>query len=269
VPKQIMSFEATLSSAAPDRQRIQRLCFATLLSVGLTTAGLAGSWALEQLGVERVGGPRSAFELVEFSLLAPKPVDPPPPPPDIEPVLGGGGGDPGPKREIIEEPSSTGIEADPPSHRIPDIGARGGDESGIPSGGGCPAGICGTGPISSTTGPGCVGPHCSVAKRPDPAPVKVAFSALHCLACSDPDHAELRQTASSRRKQGGNVALRFCVDARGRVDADSIDVTQSFGDDDVDRIARAAVSRWHFKPMQIAGEPRRACSETRFRITFD
>jgi TonB family protein len=267
-----MSFEATLSSAAPDRQRIQRLCFSTLISVGLTVGGLAGSWALEQLGVERVGGPRSTFELVEFSLLAPKPIDPPPPPPIIDdPVVGGGVGDPGPKRDQIEETMSASIEAAAPSKRIPDIGSRA--TGGVPTGAGCPGGRCGSGFIPGSPipgeGPGCVGPHCSVAKRPEPPPAKVAFSALHCLACSDPDRAELRRTASSMRKQGGGVALRFCVDVRGRVDADSIVVTESFGDADVDRITRAAVSNWRFKPMQVAGEPRRACSETRFRITFD
>lgn len=267
-----MSFEATLISAAPDRQRIQRLCLATLISVGVTAAGLAGSWALEQLGVERVGGPRSSFELVEFSLLAPKPIEPPPPPPMIEPIeSGGGAGDPGPKLDAIEEPTATatGIEAAVPSNRIPDIGSPG--IGSIPIGAGCPAGICGTGRISSTigTGPGCVGPHCGVAQRPEPPPAEVAFSALHCVACSDPDRAELRRTGSSMRKQGGTVALRFCVDANGRVDAGSIAVTESFGDADVDRITRAAVSRWRFKPMKVAGEPRRTCSETQFRITFD
>lgn len=262
-------FEATLSSAEPDRQRIHRLLFATLISVGVTTAGLAGSWALERLDIDRVGGPRSTFELVEFSLLAPKPIDPPPPPPKNEVIVGGDGGDPGPKIEDIEDPMDA--EIDPtislPSKRIPDIGSRG--DGRIPTGGGCPGGICGTGPITQGPGNGCVGPHCSVAKRPDPAPTEVAFSALQCLACSDPDRAELRRTASSLRKRGGDVALRFCVDARGRVEAGSIDVTESFGDIDVDRITRAAVSRWRFKPMQVGGEARRACSETHFRITFD
>jgi TonB family protein len=264
-----MFFEATLSSAAPDRQRIQRLCFATLISVGMTVTGLAGSWALGQLGIERVGGPRSTFELVEFSLLAPKPIDPPPPPPMIEPVVGGGGGEVGPQRETIEEHtiSDAGIESMEPSKRIPDIGSSGGGR--IPAGIGCPGGICGHSLIPSTTGKGCVGSHCGVAERPAPPPAEVSFSALHCLACSDPDRAELRRTISSTRKRNGSVALRFCVDVRGRVDASSIDVTESFGDAEVDRITRTAVSRWRFKPMQIAGAPRRACSETRFRITFD
>jgi TonB family protein len=265
-----MSFEATLS-AAPDRQRIQRLCVATLISVGMTATGLVGSWALEQLGIERVGAPRSTFELVEFSLLAPKPIKPPPPPDDIEAIAGGGGGDPGPKLEKPEPPIDAGIDAELPSNRIPEIGSRG--QGGIPQiggGGGCPAGICGSGPISSIPGPGCVGPNCGVAaKRPEPPPAKVAFSALHCLACPDPDRAELRRTPSSLRKRGGEVALRFCVDARGVVEAGSLDMIESFGDAEVDRIIRAAVSRWRFKPMQIAGEPRRACSERSFRITFD
>jgi TonB family protein len=260
-------FEATLSSAAPDRQRIQRLMFATLLSVGATTVGLFGSWAFDRLDIDRVGGPRSTFELVEFSLLAPKPIDPPPPPP--KQTIEDAGGAPGPRVEDIEEgPIDAAIESALPSKRIPDIGSSG--KGGIPIGGGCPAGIC-QGPISSSSGPGngCVGPHCSVAKRPDPAPAEVAFSALQCLACADPERAELRRTASSMRKRNGSVSLRFCVDARGRVESDSIDVTQSFGDVEVDRITRAAVSRWRFKPMQVDGQARRACSETRFRITFD
>jgi TonB family protein len=263
-----MSFEATLPSTAIDRQRIQRLCFATLISVGLTAGGLAGSWALEQLGIERVGGPSSTFELVEFSLLAPKPIDPPPPPPDVESVVDDGG-EPGPKLETLEEPASAGIEAAPPSNRIPDIGSPG--KTGIPTGIGCPAGLCGNNQISTIPGTakGCVGPHCSIAERPDPPPAEVAFSALHCVACSDPDRTELRRTASSMRKRAGSVSLRFCVNERGRVDASSIDVIKSFGDADVDRIARAAVTGWRFQPMQVAGKPRRACSETEFRITFD
>lgn len=265
-----MFFEATLPSTAPDRQRIQRLCFATLISVGLTAGGLVGSWALEQLGVERVGGPNATFELVELSLLAPKPIDPPPPPPpDITPVVDGGG-DPGPKLESIEETPTAGIEAALPSNRIPDIGSPGKGGIPTPTGMGCLPGLCGNNnQTSSLTGKGCVGPHCGVAERPAPPPAKVAFSALHCVACSDPDRSELRRTAASMRKRAGSVSLRFCVDVRGKVEAGSIDVTESFGDADVDRIARAAVSGWRFKPMQIAGEPRRACSETEFRITFD
>jgi TonB family protein len=262
-------FEATLSSAEPDRQRIQRLLFASLIAIGVTSAGIAGSWALERLGIDRVGGPRSTFELVEFSLLAPKPIDPPPPPPPkIEPVVEGGVGHPGPEIEDIDDPMDAGIVAELPSKRIPDIGSGG--DGRIPTGGGCPGGICGNSTIPShVIGDACVGLHCGVAKRPDPAPTEVAFSALQCLACSDPDRAELRRTASSLRKRGGDVALRFCVDARGRVEAGSIDVTKSFGDIDVDRITRAAVSGWRFKPMQVGGEARRACSETQFRITFD
>jgi TonB family protein len=263
-------FEATLASAEPDRQRTQRLLLATLISVGLTTAALAGSWALEQLGIERMGGPRSTFELVEFSLLAPKPIDPPPPPPLLKDDTAIGGGIEGPSGDDIEEPTTTAVEAALPSNRIPEIGSSG--NGGLPTGGGgCPASICGTGLNPSIgTGNGCVGPHCGgVVKRPDPPPTQVAFSALQCLACSDPDSAELRRTASGMRKRSGEVALRFCVDVRGKVEAGSIDMIESFGDVPVDRIVEATVARWRFKPMQVAGEARRACSERRFRITFD
>jgi TonB family protein len=261
-------FETTLAAAQPDRLRTHRLIFATLISVGMTTFGLAGSWTLDRLDIDRVGGPRSSFELVEYSLLAPKPVDPPPPPPEVESRTEGG--DPGPVRDMLDEPpSDAGPDIAPPTNRIPDIGSKGDGRIPTIGGGACPPHICGIGTNTATTGNGCVGPHCGVSQKPDPAPAEVSFSALHCLACSDPDRAQLRRTASSMRKRGGDVALRFCVDERGRVEAGSIDVTESFGDIEVDRIARAAVAGWRFKPMQIAGAPRRACRETHFRITFD
>lgn len=263
-------FESTLSSAQPDRLRTQRLMLSTLIATGVTAAAIAGSWTLERLGIDRVGGPRSDFELVEYSLLAPKPVDPPPPPPPEIEKTEVDGGLTGPVGDTLEEPTplDSGRDIPPPINRIPDVGSGG---EGIPDGGGgkCRPPLCGLGTNTSVTSGPCVGPSCGVAKKPDPPPAEVSFSAMHCVACPDPDRAQLRRTASSMRKRGGSVALRFCVDTRGRVEAGSIDITRSFGDVDVDRITRSAIANWRFKPMQIAGEPRRACSETEFRITFD
>jgi len=261
-------FEATLSSTQPDRLRTQRLMLATLITVGVTAAGIAGSWSLERLDIDRVGGPRSTFELVEYSLLAPKPIEPPPPPDIIDDGKTADGGGPA-IEDIVEKQTDLVVAA--PSNRIPDIGSKG--DGGIPDGGGagnCRPPLCGLGTNAALTGGGsCVGPHCGVAQKVAPPPAEVSFSAMHCLVCPDPDRAQLRRTASSMRKRGGNVELRFCVNERGRVEADSIDITRSFGDVDVDRITRSAVAGWRFKPMQVAGEPRRACSETIFRITFD
>jgi TonB family protein len=262
-------FEATLASTQPDRLRTQRLMLATLISVGMTSIGLAGSWTLERLGVDRVGGPRSDFELIEYSLLPPKPIDPPPPPPNDQGLQGADG--PDSIEDIVETPTTTSIAIPPPTRRIPDIGSSG-DGGGIPDGGGgtCRPPLCGLGTNSALTGgDGCVGPNCGVARRPDPPPAEVSFSALSCIVCPDPDDAQLRRTSASMRKRAGDVALRFCVNERGRVEAGSIDITRSFGDADVDRITRSAVAGWRFKPMQVAGAPRRACSEATFRITFD
>ncbi len=265
-------FEATLSSAQPDRLRTQRLMLATLISVGMTAAGLAGSWTLDRLGVDRVGGPRSSFELVEYSLLPPKPIDPPPPPPEDRLVeTQAGGPDSIDDIEDIVEKSSE-IAVAPPINKIPDIGSAGQGSVGVPDGGGgkCRPPLCGLATNSALIGgDGCVGPHCGVDRKPDPPPAEVSFSAMTCTVCPDPDRAQLRRTASGMRKRAGGVELRFCVDARGRVESGSIDISKSFGDAEVDRIARSTIAGWRFKPMQVAGQPRRACSETTFRITFD
>lgn len=267
-------FEATLDVA--DRERTQRLLIASALAIGAMTAALALVWTLERFGIERVGGPRGEpIELATYSVVPPPQRDIPKPPPDDDDDEQTGPSAAG--RHAPSPPDSSDDDddlldgGDPTSTTIPPIGAgtkpRG---SGIPgmSGNGCPAGICGSGPIGPGTGD-CVGPHC-IARPPaaDPAPRQVDFSALSCLACPDPAQAELRRTAASLRKGKGKVQIHFCVDTHGRVEAGSLRIRDSFGDAGVDRVAKAAVARWRFEAMTVNGQPRRTCSVARFEISF-
>jgi TonB family protein len=266
-------FEATLHSAHPDRQRVQGLILATGIAVTASATMLAAWWTLDRLVIDRVGGPDSSLEIAEFSLLPPPPVpDPPPPPDEIDPAPSNAPSSSGATATIPDEPGGASPGDPEPSETISKIAEPGGD-GGIPTRGGCPASVCGSGPIAgppSTGGGSCTGPACGVAPaRPDPPPAEVEFSALRCLACADPDQAKLRRTASGMRRRLGSVAIRFCVDPRGRVEASSLEITRSYGDSAVDRIARAAVAKWRFAPMTVAGKARRACSVARFQIRFD
>ena len=245
--------------------------FASLISVGVTAFGLAGSWTLERLGIDRVGAPRSNFELVEYSLIAPKVVEPPPPPPDIIENDGGGVDGGASAIEDIVDPTQPSVTIPEAGKQIPEIGSSGQGSLTAVGDGNCRPPLCGIGNNAALMGGGgtCVGPHCGVAKKPEPPPAEVSYTALHCIACEDPDRAALRRTASSMRKRSGSVSLRFCVDARGKVESSSIDLTDSFGDVDVDRIVRSALANWRFKPMEVDGEPRRACTKRSFHITFD
>jgi TonB family protein len=272
-------FETMLHAADPDHQRIQRLALAALIAVGSTSAVFASLWTLDRLKIDRIGGPASPdLELVQLSLLAPPPVvEPSPPPPDTSTSTAASAGPAAAVETLEESPDPLDSRFDTPvaNDEIPDPVPGKPGILGIPGMFGsaaCPGGVCvgPPGPGTGTGGGDCTGPACGASSgRRDPGPTQVAFSALNCLACPDPDQAELRRTASSLRKRDGAVVARFCVDTRGRVEADSVEITRSFGDSAVDRVARGAVLVWRFSPMKVAGVPRRACSEARFNIRFD
>jgi TonB family protein len=257
-------FEATLQAASPDHQRFQRLMLASMIALASTTSALAIAWTLERMHIDRIAGPVQKFELAHLSLLPPpKLIEPPPPPPIIEDRGGDGGGSPDPTVVDDTEPAITGAIDEVPTKLLepPRKGLVGQGILGPPIG--CPA---------------CVGPDSAdrtgyplppIAKRPESPPTEVEFSALRCLACADPDHDALRKTTSGLRGSTGTVSVRFCVDVRGRVEADSIEIEESFGDAAVDRITRTAVGRWRFSPMKVGNQPRRACSRAEFNIRFD
>jgi TonB family protein len=268
-------FEATLHAADPDLPRVQRLILATAIAIASTSVAVASVWTLERLQIDRLGGPSQKLELTHLSLLAPpKPPVPPPPPPElVETSL---------PADLHREgrPIALPLAEDSPSDvklrsNKPSVTTNG---SGIPSFSGavaCPGGLCLGSNQSGGTTP-CVGPQCSSSgttliptTKSDAAPTEVEFSALRCLACADPDRAALRKTAAAGQRRNGKVVARFCVDPNGRVEARSIEITRSHGDDAVDRITTAALRAWRFSPMKVGNTPRRACSRATFNIRFD
>lgn len=273
-------FEATLYTADLDRPRLQRLTLAAAIAIAATTAGIASMWTLDQLHIDRISGPSQQFELAQFSMLPPPPPVVPPPPP------GDDGGDtedqkpsdPVPTNER-EPPES--LDADDSPSEIPQPRTIAAPRTqGIPGLGqsGCPGGVC---QGVAKTGPGigvpCGPPICSSSSSSNSStrgiesgsPKEVEFSALRCLTCADPDRAALRKTTASVQGREGKVSARFCVDAGGRVEGNSISIERSYGDAAVDRIVRATIKGWRFSPMKVGNQARRACSSVSFNIRFD
>jgi TonB family protein len=271
-------FEATLYTADLDRSRLQRLTLAAAIAIAATTAGIASMWTLDQLHIDRISGPSQQFELAQLSMLPPPPpVVPPPPPEDdtedqkpADPVSS--------EREQVESSDADdSIDAEDSPSEIPEprtIAAP--RKQGIPDLGqsGCPGGVCqGVAKTGPDGGSPCLGPLCgnrSTSPTIESGPPKeVEFSALRCLACADPDRAALRKTTASVQGREGKVTARFCVDAGGRVEANSISIERSYGDAAVDRIVRATIKGWRFSPMKVGNQARRACSSVSFNIRFD
>lgn len=270
-------FEATLYTADPDRQRLQRLTLAAAIALAATTVMLASAWSLERMHIDRLAGPAQQFELLQLSLLPPKLIDPPPPPPVIHPK----GGDAGPSQSATEtkpdDPKPLEVDSDPsPTDPKPPTDAgpltHGNTIPDFGGGIGCPGGTCLNNHKTAETETPCVGPLCGNhggSTANDVAPKEVEFSALRCLACADPDRAALRKTAASLQARDGTVVARFCVDLSGRVEPNSIKIERSHGDAAVDQITRAAIEGWRFSPMKVGNQTRRACSRAKFNIRFD
>jgi TonB family protein len=276
-------FEAALyDHDHADAERIQRLTLAAAIALTLTAAGLASVATLDRLGIDRVHGPKPQLEVLSLSsVLTPEPIAPPPPPPA---VVGGGvaSDDVDPEHPTDPDPSPKLERRTPPiaSTTVTDERAEGASGEASPFGElGCPPGMrCDDGPGGGGRGPGpgggCLGPNCATTQVPpstaaEPAPTQVAFTALRCLACADPDPAALRKLAGTVHQRRGRVRVDFCVDRQGRVEQRSIAIRSSYGVAAVDRITTAAVERWRFAPLKVAGTPRRACSSAQFNIRFD
>ena len=262
-------YQTSLFVPERDPQRVQRLTAATMLAVVAVFTLLATAWTRERLQIERVTAPKPPpFELSSMALLPTQRPEPPAAPED--PTSGDATASP----TAPTTPRAANLEAGPPESgaSASATGTTSATDENLPAldqGGGCPGGVC---TASTRTGPPQrpVTPEpCPDCKGPDQAPPAsrsaprtVDFSTLDCLSCPDPDRAALRQTTA------GTVRVRFCVDARGRIEPASLRVGPSFGDEEVDAIVRRAVQRWRFEPLRVAGQARRSCSETRFAIRF-
>lgn len=265
-----MMFAATLDASSSD-VRASRLALATILVCSGLALACTLALVLERMVVMRVAGPRSRIDFAAAAIAEPpKPIEPPDPPRDIEPVERAGGGE----LPSVAPPAIVEIREDVEGE------ARGGDEPagegrGIPGpihgGSSCVGPMCGKpaiGGLQSGIGTGfCVGSHCKPGKAKPPAPL--SLDAMQCIACPDPSDAALRKTTAGLAKRTGTNVTSFCVDPRGRVEADSIDTRRSHGDPTIDRLCREAVAGWRFSPTKVDGEARRACSEATFRIRFE
>lgn len=263
-------FEATLHAADPDRQRQQRLILAAAIAVSTSSVAFASVWTLERLGIDRVLGPSQQFELLQFSLLPAPQIEPPPPPPPETSARGSASASMSVEETLEEDPTANEGLTQPQQHKNPI-----GDGKGMPTGTGtgCKGPLC-TGALNpNVIGQTCTGPACATVTKLPPAiesaPAEVDFSVLRCLACANPDQAALRKTVATMRKRSGKVEVKFCVDRTGRVEANSIKVSRSFGVATVDQVTTKAIKGWRFSPMKVNGKPRRACSRTVFNIRFD
>lgn len=263
-----MMFAATLDASSSD-VRASRLALATILVCSGLALACTLALVLERMVVMRVAGPRTRIDFAAAAIAEPpKPIEPPEPPRHIEPDEQAAG------LPSVAPPAIVEITEDVEG------GERGGDElagegRGIPGpsrgGSSCVGPMCGKPAIpglASGIGSGlCVGSHCKPGKAKPPAPL--SLDAMQCIACPDPSDAALRKTTAGLAKRTGTNVTSFCVDARGRVEADSIDTRRSHGDPTIDRLCREAVAGWRFSPTKVDGEARRACSEATFRIRFE
>lgn len=263
-----MTFAAALDAPVSD-SRSSRLAFATVVVCSGLALACMLALVLERMVVKRVAGPRTRIEFAAAAIAdPPKPVEPPERPREVDPdpdELAGGA-----VRTVtpaIVEDAKGERAGDEVAGEVPGKGIPGPSLGGSP----CLGPMCGKPAIPglpSGIGTGtCIGPHCKTGKAKPPAPL--SLDAMQCLACPDPSDAALRKTVGGRDKRGGTNVTSFCVDERGRVEADSISTRRSHGDPTIDRLCREAVAGWRYSPTKVDGQARRACSEATFRIRFE
>jgi TonB family protein len=122
--------------------------------------------------------------------------------------------------------------------------------------------------------PGCIaGPSAPPRAVPPaaapPADAHAPIDAVraHATFSPDPPLHELARTQAASIHRDAVVTVSFCVDVQGR--AADVRVRAGSGDPEVDRICRATVLRWRFRPMLVDGAPRRTCTRVTFEIGFE
>ncbi len=268
-------FDVYMEGQSVDPRTRLRMMMALVASLTVTTAAGSMSWAVGRLSIGTVGPP--SLSGVELSLHTMTPmvrIDPPPRPqtPSSEAAASAvaARSTPNPRRGEPSPPSEHGA----PTEQVSEDPR--GSESGSDEG---DVGIPGP------TSPGCVGVGC-VPNAPIGAPpvigmpnksggpsgqAREALSVLKArgIYTPDPKPSALAKTqAGLGNRRPGSVKVEFCVGPSGRVSSSK--VTGRFsGDPEVDRICRAAVETWRFKPASVGGKARTTCSDVTFRIEFD
>lgn len=268
-------FDVYMEGQSVDPRTRMRMMMALVASLAVTATAGSVSLAAGRLSIGTVGPP--SFGAVELSLHSMAPMvrtDPPPRPktPSTKAVASAVAArtTPNPRRGEPKAESNDGAPTEQVSKNPSGFESGSEDgEVGIP------------GPRS----PGCVGvgcvPNAPIGKPSEigvpsktgaePQKAREALSVLKArgIYTPDPQAATLAKTKTGLgTRRPGSVKVAFCVGPNGKVSSSKI-ARRFSGDPEVDRICRAAVQKWRFKPARVGGKARTTCSDVTFRIEFD
>ncbi len=270
-------FDVYMEGHGVCAQQRARMMMALVASLTITTAAGVASWGAGRLSIGLVGPPQG-FDVLELSLVTdmpPQQAEPPPRPAADEPQdassVAAARMTTRPPRGERPPADDGGPPTEGPADRRP-VGDSSGDDRGE-------LGIVGPGTQAGCLGVGCVptGPigappatGVPTRARRDDATERAPLSVLKARSVYTPDPkpevlAKTKTGLGSRAP--GRVKVEFCVGTDGRVS--SANVTQRFGDPEVDRVCAAAVKRWRFKPARMGGQARTTCSDVTFQIQFE
>ena len=271
-------FEMYMEGHSVDPRLRARMMMALVASLAVTTAAGMGSWAAGRLSIGRVGPPQGT-DIMQLTLLTDVPaeqIEPPkrsdPPPDEDTPSVAAARTTTRPARGKPAALDDGPPTEDPGKRKT--VGVSDGDPRGE-------TGIPGPSNQLGCLGAGCVpdaplgkSPVIGVPPKPKPkvddterAPLSVLKA--RSLYTPDPTVAALAKTKTGLGSRSpGRVKVEFCVGTNGRVSRAK--VTQRFGSDpEVDRICKAAVQKWRFRPARVDGKARTTCSDVTFDIRFE
>lgn len=262
-------FDVYVHAHAADPATRRRLAIA----FALATAALV-STAIATVGVQRLSITRVAAPTVELDFVMTTSVPPPAavPPPEVDHAALAEADDaeaqPPPRASRTREasPRAAGEVGEGGDGDDADLGASGPVRDGPhllgspPSGPPCPIpGTC--------SGPGPTRRAGTEARSDTRVLEPLAVVRARALAIADPSPEALARTAAALARRDLRVVISFCIDASGHTS--EIRTVRSSDDAEVDRICRAAVGKWRFRPSTVAGRASTTCSETTFDIRFD
>ncbi|MEO1087998.1 MAG: TonB family protein [Acidobacteriota bacterium] len=257
-------------SIHPDR-RLRLMLAATLAMSAVTLLGI-GATIAEKLDIDAVQA-RSVEQSLTVILPQAAPAAPKPPPrPDMTSNAGGTAASKPDSNSPVRprsKPSSSEVAPLDDSPPAKNIGGPASDGPVDYTGGG--GNVIGRDRIGKG---GCVVPPCGP-ESPPPPPTKpetvvepLAQVKARAIFTPDPDRVALsksRVALTSRRP--GAVTVGFCTGANGKTRA--VTIKRSFGEREIDEIARAAVRKWRFKAMKVGGRAVETCSQVTFKIEFE
>ncbi len=271
-------FDVYMEGHSVDPRARARMMMALVASLAVTTAAGTMSWAAGRLSIGTVGPP-SGVDMLELTLMTDLPPQKADPPERSKPA------EPDDTRSSVAQarmttrprrgdrkPSDDG----PPTETATRNNTGVGDPSGTDDG---EIGIPGPKNQPGCLGVGCIPDGPPIIRDPlrpsvDPAKPQKERAPLSVLKARsvytpDPQPAALAKTKTGLGSRApGAVKVEFCVGTDGRVS--SAKIAKRFGSDpEVDRICKAAVKKWRFKPATMGGKKRTTCSDVTFDIRFE